>query len=332
MDSSQQPAPDQPDGGYGTEHRRDSWWHDWRLKAAIQTVLSAVPAGARLNFLLQRHVTKTLPISDIELDAQVKKAQRNLHAFARFQPEPLPQHVFEFGVGWDLLMPLVHYSMGVERQTAIDLRPLARVDLVMNVARRLAQSADRLGLKRAPVVPDRQDSVAAIANSWGIDYRAPADARNTGLPDGAFDLVTSTDVLEHVPVADISAILKESRRILRDDGLMRIRIDYQDHYWYFDANVSPYGFLRFGPRAWRRYNPPLHYQNRLRHGELIELLLEGGFTALDDDHPAPTSEDLAQLDAAHLDARFRAMPPKDVAVRFANLSLRKRGADDPLQP
>ena len=72
---------DAPDGGYGYEHRRASPLRDWHLKAAIQTVLSVVPGGTAMNYALQRHVTRTLPVSDTELAAQVGKARRNIAAF-----------------------------------------------------------------------------------------------------------------------------------------------------------------------------------------------------------------------------------------------------------
>lgn len=316
---------DGPDSGYGAEHRGRSWLHDWRLKVAIQTLLSSVPGGVRLNYLMQRHITKTLPVSDAELEVQVGKAKRNLQAFARFHEGRIPRHVFEYGAGWDLLMPIVHYCMGVERQTVIDLRPLARKDLVLDIARRLDRLTDPLGLERVPALPSNLDTVAAIARAWGIDYQAPADAREVDLLDRSVDFVTSCDVLEHVPVDDIRSILSESRRILKDNGLMRVRIDYQDHYWYFDRDVSPYGFLRFGARQWRRYNPPLHYQNRIRHSELIDLIDECGFLILDDDHPLPSAEDLEMLHAAPLGDHFRAMAQEDVAIRFANLTVAKSG-------
>lgn len=323
---------DRPDHGYGVEHRRASRLRDWRLKAAIQTLLGWLPQSEQLNYLLQRHVTRTLPIGDGELAGQVAKAQRNVDAFRRLHPKPLSDaHLYEFGVGWDLLMPLVYYCMGVERQTVIDLKPLARVELIRDIAERLALAARDLGLPRWPVLPDGDRSTNEIAASWGIDYRAPADARDVDLPAGSVEMVTSCDVLEHVPIDDIGAILTECWRILGDDGILRIRIDYQDHYWYFDSTVSPYNFLRFGSRAWRRYNPSLHYQNRIRHSELLGLIRESGFDLLEDDHPAPTAEELELLDATPLAREFRFMPRDILAIRYANLSLGKseRSADNP---
>jgi SAM-dependent methyltransferase len=319
---------DAPDGGYGYEHRRASRLRDWHLKAAVQTVLSVVPGGTAMNYALQRHVTRTLPVSDSELAAQVGKARRNIVPFERWRHKAIGKlHLFEFGAGWDLLMPLVYYAMGVQHQTVIDLHPLARLDLVTDVAQRLSREAHRFGLARPPSLSSSNRDVASLLRTFGIDYRAPADARHTGLPDGSVDLVTSTDVMEHVPVADILPILSECRRILAADGLMRVRIDYQDHYWYFDANLTPYNFLRFSPDRWRRFNPGLHHQNRLRHPEFLSLIEQSGLSIIEDDHPDPSGQDLAMLKRVPLSAAYRAMPAADVAVRYANLTLARSSED-----
>lgn len=315
---------DRPDHGYGTVHRRSGPLRDWRLKAVVQTALGWLPRGQELNFLLQRHITRTLPISDPELAGQVAKARRNIEAYRRLGPTPLDEaHLYEFGVGWDLLMPLAYHAMGADRQTVIDLSPLARVDLVRNAARRVAEAAPVLGLPRAPQLPKGERSVHELAAACGIDYRAPADARAVELRDGSVDMVTSCDVLEHVPLGDIGAILRESRRILRDDGLFRIRIDYQDHYWYFDSRLSPYNFLRFDERAWRRFNPSLHYQNRLRHDGFIDLVTRSGWTIIEDEPHTPTIEDLEAIGSLRLAKPFGAAPLERLAIRYANMTLAK---------
>ena len=315
---------DRPDYGYGSAHHRGGPLRDWRLKAAVQTTLGWMPHGRQLNFLLQRYVTRTLPISDSELAGQVAKARRNVEAYRRLGTAPLAKaHLYEFGVGWDLLMPLAYHAMGADRQTVIDLSPLARVDLVRDAARRLAKAASRLGLPRAPHLPEQERSVRELAAACGIEYRAPADARAIELPDASIDMVTSCDVLEHVRVDDIGAILRECRRILRDDGVFRVRIDYQDHYWYFDGHISPYNFLRFDERKWRRFNPQLHYQNRLRHDDFIDLVTQSGWMVVEDEHDAPTREDLEAIGSIPLAKPFRDAPLERQAIRYANLTLAK---------
>lgn len=317
--------PDAPDAGYGSEHRRASRLHDWRLKAAIQTVLSAVPWGPSLNYLLQRHITRTLPISDSELRGQVAKAQRNLVALQRHGAARIADaHLYEFGVGWDLLIPLVHYAMGVERQTVVDIRPLARADLVRHTANRLGQAAERLALRRPPVLKADADDVRELVRPMGIVYRAPADARSVDLPDASVDLATSCDVIEHIPLSDLPAILGECRRLLAPGGLLHVRVDYQDHYWYFDAAVSPYNFLRYSEPRWRRVNPGLHYQSRIRHPQLLEMAESAGFTVVEDQHPVPSNDDLAQLSRVPPAAEFRHLAPEELAIRYASLTLSPR--------
>lgn len=315
---------DRADHGYGSENRGTSPLHDWRLKAAVQTLLSHLPRSERLNYIIQRHLTRTLPISDEELVGQVAKAQRNVDAFLRHGSAPLAEATFfEFGVGWDMLMPLVYHSMGVDRQIVVDIKPLARVDLVEDVARRLAAAAPRLGLPRRPFIPHASGSVMEVAAALGIEYRAPADARALDLPDASVDMVSSCDVLEHVPPDDIGAILIECRRVLRDDGIARMRIDYQDHFWYFDAHVSPYNFLRFDERTWRRFNPALHYQNRLRHDSVRQLVIEAGWEIIEEEAHEPTPADLRLIASMTLAEPFRSAPHNRLAIRFANMTMAK---------
>jgi hypothetical protein len=106
---------------------------------------------------------------------------------------------------------------------------------------------------------------------------------------------------------------------------MSFQIDYQDHYAYFDPSISPYNFLRFDERAWRRYNPSLHFQSRLRHHEYLELFGEAGLdvVAAQTTVGTPDDEDLVrELSPA---APFRAVPLADLAVRGSRVVLRKRG-------
>lgn len=313
---------DAPDSGYGGEHRGRSLLRDWRLKAAVQTVLSAAPVGARLNYLLQRHVTRTLPISDTELRAQVAKAQRNLAALQQHGSVGVGDaHLYEFGAGWDLLMPLAHYAMGARRQTVIDIRPLARADLVRGTARRLNAQAGQLGLRRPIELPEGAQ-VAELVRALGIDYRAPADARDVHLPPGSVDLASSNDVLEHVPIGDVRAILLECRRVLRPHGVLHCRVDYQDHYWYFDGRVSPWNFLRFGARTWRRFNPDLHYQSRIRHCQLLDVAASCGLAVVEDRHPVPTNQELLELSHMTIASEFRGVPLDELAIRYATVTFR----------
>jgi hypothetical protein len=162
---------------------------DWRLKALAQRAFSAAPEGHRLNELFQRHVTHGVPISDAKLAAGVGLARDHLERLAAHGvPDPGSGTFLEFGAGWDLHAAQVLWCLGVEHQVVVDVRPLARRDLVVGIARRLGDRAAELALPRVPPVGPDDDLTAALG-AMGIDYRAPADARDTGLPAGSIEVV-----------------------------------------------------------------------------------------------------------------------------------------------
>ncbi|HJR25986.1 MAG TPA: class I SAM-dependent methyltransferase [Acidimicrobiales bacterium] len=294
----------------------------WRVKATLQRAFSAVPGGHRLNYLLQRHVTHGVPVSDDALRAAVEIARDHLQRIGPHSARPAADgHFFEFGAGWDLRIPQILWCLGVEQQTVVDIRPLVRPALVHDIARRLAATATGLGLPRVPSVEDPFDLERHLA-ALGIEYRAPCDARATGLPAGSVDRITSTNTLEHIPPAEITAIYRECRRILAPDGLVSFQIDYRDHYAGFDPSVSIYNFLRFEDATWRRYSPALHFQSRLRHREHVALVEEAGFEVLDEVTIVGDADALRALEALPLAARFRPLSKEELAVCESRLVLR----------
>ena len=183
----------------------------WLAKAFLQKSLSVLPHPERVNYVLQRHVTHSLPGPEAGFRRRFSRAVNHVEAYAEYGPKrPLGEAVFyEFGAGWDLAVPLFFWTLGVERQILVDLRPNVRVDLV-NV------TLQRLGKLR--VEHDLRDpggaigSIAELETRFGIRYLAPCDARATALPESSVDFVTSTSTLEHIPEGELVPILAECRR------------------------------------------------------------------------------------------------------------------------
>jgi SAM-dependent methyltransferase len=281
-----------------------------------------------LNYFLQRHVTRSLPIEDAECATTVAQAREHIAVLRRHWGGALSHAtLYEFGAGWDLMIPLAYYGLGVNRQVLVDIRPLVRLPLVNQAINQLRRLARQLGLSRPPaesLPSDERAGLAVLKEHYGIDYRAPTDARATGLRSATVDYITSTNTLEHIPFEDIPQILTECRRLLRDDGVMSFRIDYQDHYAFFDRRISVYNFLQYSDRAWAKYNPALHYQNRLRHVDYMCLFRAGGFEVVEEHRADGSEKDLETLTRLPLPARLRTYPLRDVAVRTALVVLRKR--------
>ena len=280
----------------------------WLAKAIVQKSLSTLPQAERANYLLQRHVTHSLPGPEARFRRRFRRAEKHLGAFEAHGPKrPLAEAVFyEFGAGWDLTMPLSLWALGVERQVLVDLRPHVRVDLVNVAIERLGRLATERS-QRDPGGPIA--SLEHLEPRFGIRYLAPSDARATGLPAASIDVVTSTNTLEHIPEKDLVPLLTECRRLLRPDGVLSSRIDLSDHYSHFDHSLSPYNFLRYSDRKWALLNSSLLHQNRLRRPDYISAFQRAGFKVVDETAWRPDAElpeDLAP--------RFGSYDPEELAV------------------
>jgi SAM-dependent methyltransferase len=288
---------------------------DWRLKAAAQHLFSAVPGGVRLNYAFQRHLTHGLPISDAHLDEVIHTAQVHLDALGAHDPS-LP--LFEFGAGWDLGRPLALHCLGVERQVVVDIRPLARPELVDDLVRRLGQCSDQL--VRVPPPRGRLELLRYL-DQLGIDFRAPADARSTGLATDSIAGITSTNTVEHIPAPELDAIFRECLRILAPGGRASLIVDYEDHYAKFDPRLHAYSFLGISEPRWRWANPSLHFQNRLRHSQVRDLVIGAGFMVVQEEIRLPTQRERRELEGMKLAVPFDTMDLDDVAVMGSHLVL-----------
>jgi SAM-dependent methyltransferase len=300
----------------------------WLAKAAVQRGLGLVPQGERLNYVFQRHVRRSLPASESVFRRKFARALQHLRAYEEHGPAtPAATACFyEFGAGWDLAIPLSYGALGVGRQVLVDIRPSARVALVNDSLAALERLRDELeaeaGRELRPLggpIGSREE----LEERFGITYLAPRDARTTGLPAESVDFVSSTDTCEHIPRDDLAEIFGECRRLLRPGGAFSCRIDLQDHYSYFDPSLSRYHFLRFSDRAWRLVNSPLHYQNRLRSPDYLQLVRDAGFDVVAERASGPSEEGLEQLHSLPLAPRFLGYTPEELGVTILSFVARQ---------
>ena len=68
-------------------------------------------------------------------------------------------------------------------------------------------------------------------------------------------------------------------------------IDYLDHYSYFDKKISAYNYLQYSDATWALFNPALHYQNRLRHRDYLDLFYAAGFEVVEEERYGGTERE-----------------------------------------
>lgn len=302
----------------------------WQLKAATQKAISLLPQPQRLNYVLQRKVTRSLPASDTQFLLHFDEAVRHARDYERHGGRALEAaRAYEFGAGWDLIGPLSLWALGVRSQVLVDIDALMRWELVnhtLEQLRRLRGDLEaRAGRALRPVPQGPVGSKADLAGRFGIDYRAPLDARATGMPAGSFDLVSSTFTLEHIPAADVTPILAECARLLAPGGVVSCSVDLQDHYAFDDPRIGTHNFLRFSERTWRLVNSPLHHQNRLRARDYVAAFEAAGLEILATEVTEPSPQARARLEALDVHESFRRRySPDELAPVSIEIVARRR--------
>ena len=105
---------------------------------------------------------------------------------------------------------------------------------------------------------------------------------------------------------------------------MSFIIDYCDHYSYFDKNISAYNFLRYPDSTWRLFNPSLHYQNRLRHRDYLDLIKSAGFEILEENIGEPVKDDIRKIKNIPLAEVFKKnYKPNELIPQCSHLILKK---------
>src|SRR5262249_55625200 len=143
-----------------------------------------------------------------------------------------------------------------------------------------------------------------------IEYRAPADAAVSGLPDQSIDVQVSYTVFEHIPREVLRGILLEANRMLALGGVALHHIDTSDHFSHHDRSILPINFLQYSDAKWARLaGNQFAYHNRLRASEFMDLYSECGHEVLFWKPYIDEDSRRALANAFPLHSRFRSYPP-----------------------
>jgi SAM-dependent methyltransferase len=264
---------------------------NWLLKARLQRNFARLPfLKEDAYYLAQRTFGRRISTLDPFFMLQ---ACAELVAYLQAAGRPVEgSRVMEVGTGRGVDMPLGFFLCGAASVVTFDLHRYLRPAIVMESVRTLCGDKDRVLKTLSPVyahkgLQERLESICSAPNSKevmrraNIEYRAPADAANTGLPDHSIDVQISYTVFEHIPRDVLRAILVEANRILATDGLALHHIDPSDHFSHEDRSILPINFLQFSDAEWSRIaGNQWAYHNRLRAAEFADLYEECGHQVL----------------------------------------------------
>lgn len=285
---------------------------NWRVKSALFKILSAIPFGSTCHQFLQERVTKSIiPIPE-RIRAKIDFTEKYVYWLLehdRLDDFLKGTHV-DLGAGWNPTVPLLFYSMGVERQWAFDVRPMLSQRLVAGTVKSFLQvvedpaSCIDVPLKRLPP-PLGNRPWQAYMESLGIRYRAPYYDQVDSLR-GKVTCVTSSEVLLYIPYDALRTCFAFLKEILQPGGLFIAYVLVADLYADADPSITKYNHCRYSPEEWERFNSPMMTFNRLKPSDYRTLLEEAGFIIHQFDVDEANESDLRELDSVPIHPWFQA--------------------------
>jgi SAM-dependent methyltransferase len=301
---------------------------NWYLKVFTHNIISLLPKKEVINYFFQKKISKSLPLTSEQIVTD-KALCTSFHFnnFQEFSNSTDNTNFFEFGAGYDLVIPLLFSSLGIQNQSVFDIRVNIRFELIRDAISKINNEVSNLSkiysLNFSPLIPVVMN-LTDLSNAYRINYLAPADARNTNLKNDSIDFCSNTATLEHIPPDDIYKIFIELKRILKPKGIISCIIDLNDHYSYFDYSITHYNYLKYNKFLWKLYNPFLHYQNRLRYPEYINIIKSTGFRIIKEYLTGPSENDISLLNKIKINNDFTSKYSlNELGVRSVHIVLRK---------
>lgn len=304
----------------------------WLLKVVGFKVLSTVPGGRRCYRFTQEHLTKSLVPSPVRVSQKIGVAVQYYNWLAQHQETRrlLEGTHLDFGAGWHPTIPLVFYSMGVERQYLWDVAPVLDGRMLRETLNTLLPMigepgfAHRQLLRRIP--PKLADgSWRRYLETVGLSYHAPYTAEASSLASSA-DVATCTQVLPYVRDAAVPECIRQVHQCLKPGGLFLATIHLRDTViGRLEPGLEKYRPLRYSPQTWDRWmNSALMCFNRLKAPDYRRFLEQTGFELLHFEIEPGTAEELKELDQVAIAECFRRYTGEDLAARHLFFVARKR--------
>ena len=297
---------------------------NWLLKSAQFHVLSLLPGGTRLYKYTQEHITRSTVASPQRV---AQKVQVGLDFWNWLRKENRIEQLtggrlLDLGAGWHPSIPLLWYAFGNDQQTLVDVFPnmdAGKICDTFKFFRTLAsdpQWAGREFVKRLPEAHESSvRSSAALLAPLGMEYHAPYRDLLQRHP-GQYDIVTCTQVLQHIPKPVQLAIFRELHACLKPGGLFHATIHFVGQFRSLNLRPGQYEHLRYSPETWEKWiNSSLMGFNRLKGPDYQEILAQAGFRLRKFKLTASSEADLAELKRIRVHPCFSRYSEPDLAAR-----------------
>lgn len=255
----------------------------WKIKAFSHNIISILPFSNQLNFLLQRHVTKSFTTAAMINSYNVQIKQIDLINRRELIEN---KQILEIGPGWFSISGLIFWLLKSKSIYWVDIRQNFKLDLTQRYAEALLSISDQVAKDIGVDVLEIQEKLLQVAlcqtdsdffELCNIKYDAPGDARYIKVKDHTIDLIYSWGVLEHIPWVHLCEIFKNSVPLLSESGRHYHNIGMQDHF--HEAGLgNGVNFLQYSSVMWKLIaGNKFAFHNRKRITDYLGLIKKYNF-------------------------------------------------------
>ncbi|MCD6065882.1 MAG: hypothetical protein K0S33_708 [Bacteroidetes bacterium] len=286
----------------------------------VQKGISFLPASHKINYLFQKYVTKGVILSDEYFFDRLGHGVFHAKAYQKFRKQ-IPDSTLELGTGWYPVVPIAMFMLGTNNVVTIDITPLCDKSKLLTTIQKMVdaisknqvdpvflQQAERIEVLKKLAVEGVSMSMEELLKQLHITY-LKTDARALPHANQTFDLIHSNNTYEHIYEPILKDIIKEFKRVQKNDGLQSHFIDMSDHFAHADTSITIYNYLQYSEKKWLRMDNSVQPQNRMRINQYRDLYKKGGLHILQEElRPG----DAKALELVKLEEPYRSFAKEDI--------------------
>jgi hypothetical protein len=222
----------------------------------------------------------------------VERADANLAFIERNGAISDGMRVLELGTGWvhwEALFTRLFYDVEVHLFDVWDNRQFSAFQNYLKGLCNALESIEGRDAARITRARKLADTALACSNfeevyrALDMHYVIKSDGRLDAFDDAMFDLVFSSDVMEHIPASTLPRLAADLARTVKTGGHVAQQIVEADHLCIYAKSAHPKSYLQYSDEAWARwYENDVQYMNRWQHSDFVRLFSEAGFETIED--------------------------------------------------
>lgn len=251
----------------------------WHVKYFLAAILGLMPFRHYLHFKAQC----LLGGAKLDEEEMLSRAIELYSLVFTFKKSLYATKVLELGTGWFPYMPIVAFLFGARDIVTVDLNPWLSNETLRKTIKSILDKEEKIKVNLnfdSEILNSRFSVLKSIYNDncefrltldrLGIKYLSNYNVCNLEV-DEKFDVILSSNVLEHIEINALSKIHAHLLNVVSDKGIAVHRYNPADHYAYLSG--STISFLTVPDWLWRFYRQGgIAYHNRLRTREHASLV------------------------------------------------------------